>query len=340
MFYKNKIFKLNCIIYICTFFLFLSINGQSKKDLLLQVNRLKNDSALIALEFDVINKKNLVLSLELDANAKKILRSDSIVFSNKGIIDKLLIRNKLLQDSIYKLLSILSNYEKKIFIDIDGNEYHLLKLNGKNWLSSALKVTSFNDGFKIVKSNSPDEFIKYTENGIATFCYLDFKDSNKNKGLYYNEICLKTYNRLAPIGSRIPTNLEFLKEGISDGEFNQYESNKDLATQLLDKNSYLFVGCLNNNSECRSDFKDVIYDNFISANKLPLTKSVMSSIFWIYHIDPQIIFPSQGIVIDDHIEYLSKDWPRKSCIGLRVFCVIDDLSKSIEDKDPYNYLKQ
>ena len=95
--------------------------------------------------------------------------------------------------------------ERKNAIDIDGNEYNVIKLGDLYWTISNLKTTKLNDGTDIELMTDYEEWKDAGDNNIPAYCYYDNDMDNKNKyGALYNFHAIST-GKLAPEGWRVPT---------------------------------------------------------------------------------------------------------------------------------------
>ena len=82
--------------------------------------------------------------------------------------------------------------------DIDGNEYHIVKIGTQVWMGENLKTTKFNDGSSISLVSYNAEWENLNSDG---FCWYD-NDSISYKNAYgalYNWNAINT-GKLAPIG--------------------------------------------------------------------------------------------------------------------------------------------
>ena len=90
-------------------------------------------------------------------------------------------------------------------IDIDGNEYNVIKIGDLYWTVENLKTTKFNDGTDIKLITDNEEWDDGWENNMPAYCYYDNDLDNKNKyGALYNFHVVNT-GKLAPEGWRVPT---------------------------------------------------------------------------------------------------------------------------------------
>lgn len=104
----------------------------------------------------------------------------------------------------------------EIVLDIDGNEYNVVKIQGVKWLHQNLKTSRYRDG-------SPIQEIKdnITWKNIESGAYSWFKNSNRGKegyGKLYNWKAA-TCCEICPEGFRVPTEDDFNKIRIFLGEY-------------------------------------------------------------------------------------------------------------------------
>lgn len=96
-------------------------------------------------------------------------------------------------------------------IDIDGNEYRIVKMGAQKWLGENLKVTRFNDGTPIPNLEYQEDWDKAGENDQPAYCAYDNDPSKIEKyGLLYNWHVTRG-DKICPEGWRVPTADDFRK---------------------------------------------------------------------------------------------------------------------------------
>lgn len=92
--------------------------------------------------------------------------------------------------------------------DIDGNNYHLVKINEQIWMAENLQTTTYNDGTAIVLETD-----NTTWNSLTTPAYCWYNnDQAANENIYgamYNWYAVET-DKLCPGGWHVPTDSEWL----------------------------------------------------------------------------------------------------------------------------------
>lgn len=102
-------------------------------------------------------------------------------------------------------------------IDIDGNEYTIVKIGEQYWTVENLKTTKFNDGSPIPFIDNKYNWSMADDNKTPAYCYYnDDARSMLEYGALYNWYAVNT-GKLAPKGWRVPTNDDWAKlEDASD----------------------------------------------------------------------------------------------------------------------------
>ncbi|WP_180335706.1 fibrobacter succinogenes major paralogous domain-containing protein [Labilibaculum filiforme] len=94
--------------------------------------------------------------------------------------------------------------------DIDGNSYNSVVINGREWMTSNLRVTRFNDSTPIIQVKNEKELDKYLWD--KNYSYVNYDSLLvTDYGLYYNYETVKT-EKLCPDGWHVAS-----KEDWSDG---------------------------------------------------------------------------------------------------------------------------
>ena len=91
--------------------------------------------------------------------------------------------------------------------DIDGNEYHTVKIGTQVWMLENLKVTKFNDGTAIPLVTDSSAWTNLSTPG---FCWYDNDEATyKNTyGALYNWFTVNT-GKLSPAGWHVPTDADW-----------------------------------------------------------------------------------------------------------------------------------
>ena len=91
--------------------------------------------------------------------------------------------------------------------DIDGNEYHTVKIGTQIWMAENLKVTKFNDGTAIPLVTDGSAWENLT---TPAYCFYDnIEATYKNTyGALYNWYTANT-GKLSPAGWHVPTDAEW-----------------------------------------------------------------------------------------------------------------------------------
>jgi len=149
-----------------------------------------------------------------------------------------------------------------IVIDIDGNRYSTVTLDGQTWMVENLKTTKYNDGIIIPNVTLNSEWSSLST-GAYSF-YNNDSSSIEQNGYFYNWYTVET-NKLCPMGWHVPTNSDwtilerFLAEnGVNyDGvDWGGNESNSEarskIAKSLADDEGWTnssIVGSIGNTQE-------------------------------------------------------------------------------------------
>ncbi len=97
--------------------------------------------------------------------------------------------------------------ESTTVTDIDGNEYHTVKIGNQVWMVENLKVTKFNDGTPIPNITDNNAWGALTTPG---YCWYNDSISFKNTyGALYNWYVVNT-GKIAPQGWHVPSDAEWL----------------------------------------------------------------------------------------------------------------------------------
>lgn len=131
-----------------------------------------------------------------------------------------------------------------------------VKIGTQIWKQNNLNVEYFQNGDKIPKAESTEEWIKALENKQPAWCYFENDSSSaETRGKLYNWYAVNDKRGLVPKGWRIPK-LDDIRE-LNDFYKTKYFS-KDEAQQL--KKSMLFI------EKLKSDFKNTQNDSLFLAH--------------------------------------------------------------------------
>jgi uncharacterized protein (TIGR02145 family) len=98
---------------------------------------------------------------------------------------------------------------EEVFIDIDGNTYHTIKIGKQVWTVENLKTTKYNDGTAIPLVSDKGTWSSYNDDKKHAYCwYNDDKSKNEKYGALYNWYAVNT-GKLAPKGWHVPTDAEW-----------------------------------------------------------------------------------------------------------------------------------
>lgn len=114
--------------------------------------------------------------------------------------------NRWLLLTTFILVSLMSSDINAQVVAQDGTKYNTTKIGDREWLTTNLNVSTFNDGTTILQVKSVAEWIKAYNEKKPAYCYYDFQDSNGTKyGKIYNSHVLNNPLNVAPIGWHVPT---------------------------------------------------------------------------------------------------------------------------------------
>lgn len=96
---------------------------------------------------------------------------------------------------------------KEIVKDIDGNEYHTIKIGNQIWMSENLKTTKYRNGESIPNVSDYKQWSKLTE---GAYCFYGNDENNANiYGNLYNWHAIMDSRNIAPQGWHVPTDAEW-----------------------------------------------------------------------------------------------------------------------------------
>lgn len=95
-----------------------------------------------------------------------------------------------------------------VLVDIDGNDYKVVKIGAQVWMAENLKVTRYRNGDPIPEVRDFTEWMELRSGG---YCWYD-NDENAFKGKYgamYNFYAVADKRHLCPAGWHVPTKEEW-----------------------------------------------------------------------------------------------------------------------------------
>jgi uncharacterized protein (TIGR02145 family) len=96
--------------------------------------------------------------------------------------------------------------DEKTIIDIDNNEYHLVKIGEQIWFKENFSSTTFRNGDPILQAQSKYEWEKAGLNHQPAWCFHQDAESNDLElGKLYNWYAVADNRGLAPAGFKVPT---------------------------------------------------------------------------------------------------------------------------------------
>ena len=135
-------------------------------------------------------------------------------------------------------------------IDIDGNQYDVIKIGTTSWAQKNLDVTRFQNGDIIKNATGEKEWEEAGQNGQPAWCYYD-NDSENGKiyGKLYNWYAVNDSRGLCPKGWHFPTDDEWINlteqlggTEIAGGKMKSIETKYWDAPNLNDTNESNFTG--------------------------------------------------------------------------------------------------
>jgi uncharacterized protein (TIGR02145 family) len=122
---------------------------------------------------------------------------------------------------------------KKI-IDVNSNEYPIVKIGNQIWMSENLKCVSFQNNEMLHLAKNRDEWIDAHIKRLPCCCDYDFNEEYRTEyGLFYNKFAILDQRWLAPNGWRIPK-LKDVEELI-----NNLKDNFTLSKEFISLSGYL-----------------------------------------------------------------------------------------------------
>ena len=130
----------------------------------------------------------------------------------------------------------------------DKKNYSTILINGKEWLTENLNVTTFRNGNQIAQAKTEQELLDANSNQQPVWCYYDFNPATETHyGKLYNWYAVNDARGLLPLGYIIPSvndwqslnNFDYFKNTGGRAQLNQSEG-KELGTGKINKR-YFFV---------------------------------------------------------------------------------------------------
>lgn len=113
----------------------------------------------------------------------------------------------LTEDDVFYGTECVVNTYADIISDIDGNEYHTIKIGSQEWTVENLKTTRFRNGQSIPIISGD---FSWQQANVAAYCYYnDDLGSALEYGLLYNWYAISDSKKLAPTGWHIPSTQEY-----------------------------------------------------------------------------------------------------------------------------------
>lgn len=110
-------------------------------------------------------------------------------------------------DEIFYGSECVFNTYADLIIDIDGNEYHTIKIGTQEWTVENLKTTRFRNGTAIPVIMGD---YSWQQANVSAYCYYNDDISNALQyGLLYNWYAVSDSKKLAPAGWHIPSTQEY-----------------------------------------------------------------------------------------------------------------------------------
>lgn len=137
-------------------------------------------------------------------------------------------------------VNVESPVEEGQVIDIEGNVYRTVLINGKEWMAENLKATRLNNGDPILKYDGPLIWKKAVDGNIPSYAWYDNSNQNKSPyGALYNLPAVNSES-LCPTGWHVATDLEWSNLVNFVGGEKQAFSNLAHKSWENGKDSYLF----------------------------------------------------------------------------------------------------
>ena len=96
-------------------------------------------------------------------------------------------------------------------LDIDGNEYHTVKIGDQEWLIENLKTTRYRNGDPIGTTNQAEKHITNEVEPKYQWAYDGDEDNVIKFGRLYTWYAAVDNRNIAPLGCRVPTNQDWIE---------------------------------------------------------------------------------------------------------------------------------
>ena len=116
---------------------------------------------------------------------------------------------KLIKIQLVLSIFVLNFAMSQTLKDIDGNIYKTTTINQIQWMTSNLSVKRFKNGEKIMQAQTEQEWLQASKKKIAAWCYYEDENGIDTKTILYNWYAVSDPRGLAPMGSHIPTIMEW-----------------------------------------------------------------------------------------------------------------------------------
>jgi uncharacterized protein (TIGR02145 family) len=172
-----------------------------------------------------------------------------------------------------QIIMILITYQKSfsfthndlhfgnILVDIDGNNYHVVKIGNQIWMKENLRVSRYRNGDPIPKASNQEEWDKSYFEQKPAWCYVnDDSNTEKEYGKLYNWFAVNDPRGLAPEGYEIPTDKQWIKlqqelsgsnEPYNNSNDYNYDNKIKMDSYKKDMNYYYVLIVLEENLEMK-----------------------------------------------------------------------------------------
>ena len=110
-------------------------------------------------------------------------------------------------EGIPQWVAFESDVNGDVVVDIDGNAYPVVEIDGVNWMAENLRVTRYNNGDDIPHVTSGDDW-----SGLDTGAYAVYNNDDDNSpvfGILYNWYAVDDDRGICPEGWRVPADEEY-----------------------------------------------------------------------------------------------------------------------------------
>ena len=111
----------------------------------------------------------------------------------------------------FNLVSNASSYDelytkKPEILDVDKNNYKVIKVGSSEWTTTNLNVSKFQDGTPILQAKSNEEWMKLINDKTPAWAYYNYdNEMEKEYGKIYNFYAANNSKKLVPAGFEIPS---------------------------------------------------------------------------------------------------------------------------------------